>query len=235
MGYWVSVLELMTSREKLVTIVKYFENTPAWADNEHRKKLNQLSVKYFLGFCILFFISIAGNYQLAGFQARQMFVWTYYCLFLILRMLQFSIAFEMIKLDLDQINRELLELNRAKYCTEQTTMTSRLVNTRQTYEKTLKITELINSSSGFSIMSMSMLMACASICTTYWMVLSLLKNIQIINSTILFCQVFPPMVLILMITKPCQACSSLVSNWSFCSHCEESNICNITFRARTSA
>lgn len=193
-----------------MTIVKYFQNTPAWADNEHRKKLNQLSVKYFLVFIILFLISIAGNYQLAGLQPRQIVVWAYYSVFIILRVVQFVFAFEMIKLDLEQINQELVELNKNKHSIDQATMSSRLVNIRESYEKVLKITGLINTSSGFSILSMSMLLACGSICTTYWMVLSLLKNIQIINSSILFCQVFPPVVLILLLTKPCQACSSLV-------------------------
>lgn len=206
------MIELLRSREMLETVIRHFQQTHTWTNTKHSRKLNQMSLKYVLAFVSLFLISISGNIELAGIQVRQVCVWVYYIMFLLLRTYQFSIAFELIKLELEHINHDLLQLNKIKYTIDQAAIRIRLINIREAYQKVLKLTGLINNACPYSLLSMGMLMACSTVCTTYWMVLSLLKNVQIINFTIFFCQVFPTIVMMVMVTKPCQDCSDLVSD-----------------------
>lgn len=204
--------ELLSKRHKLWAIKEYFQESNHYdADNEHRNQLKKLPIKYLLVFLTTFAITVWGYYELAGWQMRLLTIGIYYTLFLVLRMFQFSLCFEMIKLELEQINRDLLQLNKIKYTIDQKAIKVRLINIRETYEKVLMVTGTINSVNSFSFLTMISMISCATICCTYWMMLYLMKNIVIINFTVGFCYMFPPIILMYMVTKPAQDCINLVS------------------------
>lgn len=212
LAFWINVIELLFFREKLKIILKHFELTHTWANSHHCKKLRRLAHKYLSFFVLLSIVELTGNIELAGIQVRQIFVWLYYIMFQILRVFQFSIAFEMVKLELEQINNDLHHLNKVKYTITHASMRIRLINIRTAYERVYNLSMMINNSNAYSLLSLSILMATSATCTAYWMVLALLKNVKIIDTTVFLCTLLPVCVLMMMVIKPCQDCHNLVRN-----------------------
>lgn len=103
-----------------------------------------------------------------------------YVLFIILRIYQYIIVTDVIKAKLEILLEQVLMIEDMEKH-DWKLFNTKVVHLKKSYEQILGTVTLFNESTGYSLLSILIMIIFSLVCVTYWILLSLLKNVQVIS------------------------------------------------------
>lgn len=108
-------------------------------------------------------------------------IMTYFQIQVLLKIFQFIVIYEVIRAKLEILDADVVGLNKTKYSIKPKVVTRQLRNIHEFYGEVHDTVELINNTGAYTLLTISVFMASSFATLTYWLVLGVLKNIQVIT------------------------------------------------------
>lgn len=131
-----------------------------------------------LGFFVEHMVSSA---MVVPIWSRQFYFILYNTSIIMLKQFQFIITYDIIAVKLELLLDDLTYLNKIKYMMHPKTLEVKLKNVREFYEELHDSVTLINKTGAYTSLTLFTLMTCSFASMTYFFVLGILKNTQVIS------------------------------------------------------
>lgn len=210
--YVVNIIEsLMYSKQQSQT----FDHLYALA-NEHSKrfseKLFKLKIKSVLVplLVVMKGVWMIGIFRFFGLEAV---TFVYFNCFMLLRSVQFHMIADGIRVKLEIINEDLIDLLKVdKFTVDLKVVKTKMEKIRSDYVRLKDLSIAVNDSNGWSMLCLAFLFACFLICISYWFILSLFKEIMMLKPYESICYIFVLFLVLAVTADPCTQCLGLVNS-----------------------
>lgn len=153
---------------------------PAYEKSFDQKKC-MLFRKHSIFMLGLLIEQLAVSATVISIWTRQYVIMVYYQIIIELKVFEFIIAYDIIRVQLEILKDDLVDLNSRKYFIKPKMLTMKLINIREFYEGLHDTVTLVNDTGAYTLLTIFILFASSFASMTYWLVLGLLKNIQVLT------------------------------------------------------
>lgn len=150
-------------------------------DATYRKKMKYLCKKHLI-LMIGVFLEQATYFAFSHtIWSRQYYIKLYYIIVLLLKPFKIIITYDIIGMKMEILLEDLLHLQKVKHLMHPMTLHVKLKNIRDFYEELHETVTLVNNTGGYTSLALFVLMLCFFSSSTYFLVLGILKNTQVVS------------------------------------------------------
>lgn len=209
----ISLIESYSNRQELLAVL---DDLFVIANEQSKKFYNKLFRLQFKGFFLvpfsmtMFGIWLRGLFNVFGVAA---FSFTYFNVFMFLRVIQFYVVVDGIRIKLELLNEDLVDLLRIekkKSITDLKSIRAKMEKIRIDYLNLKDVSRMLNDAGTWSILCMACLYTSFLITFTYWFLLSLKKDMLMLQPHESICYIIVTFLTLAVTTHPCSQCLSLV-------------------------
>lgn len=153
---------------------------------------------------------VIGMLKYFSFEALIMI---YFNCFMLLRSAQVYMIADGIRIKLEMINEDmmdLLETEKGKVTVDLMSVRARMEKIRTDYLCLKDLTIVFNDSDAWSLFCVILLFNSVLICNSYWLLLGLYKNIEMLEPYESICYIIATFLVLAIINQPCTLCLNLV-------------------------
>lgn len=177
----INAVQSLIYREHYKSILFSFTHLFDEADRfYYKKRIETITQKYAFIIILMMLFNISIAFIIFGFSYRQTLSSIHYDIFVVLRIYKYIITTDIIKIKLEILHENILSIDP---CTKTNLdkLSAKLDHIRKNYENILSTLLKFNECAGYSLLSIITLLVIATICVSFWILLGLLKNINVIN------------------------------------------------------
>lgn len=179
--FFVNAVESLYHRGNYKNILfQLTETTDETFRIKFKEKMQHLKRKYGIIISLMLLFHIVATIAHFDMTLRQTVTTTNYDIFAVLRIYQYIIVTDVIRSKLEILHEYILAIDLSEK-RDWNVLKGKLVVLKQAYQHILGTVMMFNQSTGYSLLSLIMLLITGFICVTFWILLSLLKNLQVIS------------------------------------------------------
>lgn len=152
-------------------------------------------------------------YGMVKVFAYEAILFIYFNCFMLLRSAQIYMIADAIRIKLEIINEDAMDLidtEKEKASIDLSSVRAKMEKIRKEYLCLKDLTICLNDADGWSMLCIILLFTCFLICTCYWFMLSLIRDIVMLESYESLCYILMTFLVLAIINHPCTQCLNLV-------------------------
>lgn len=210
----INVIEVLSNSKRQLNIFSYIYAIVNDSSKRICDKFYQLKVKAIMLIplkLVMFGIYLNGLFSVFG---NESFVVLYFTFFMFLRVIQFYMVVDVVRMKLEILNEDLLDLlktEKSKPVMDLKVIRVRMEKIRSDYVYLKDMSVILNDAFAWSIFFLVLLFTTFLICCTYWFLLSLLKDVVTLKPYESICYILVTFMILAFTNQPCAQCLNLVN------------------------